>query len=75
MLNLLNNLSDDLEPPTKNRCHATRSLQHFQIFFQNNVVCVVEISQDEDEDTEFEINVQKSPKNIQIWIDVGKVKS
>lgn len=49
--------------------------QHFQIFFQNNVVCVVEISQDEDEDTEFEINVQKSPKNIQIWIDVGKVKS
>lgn len=47
--------------------------QHFQIFFQNNVVCVVEISQDED--TEFEINVQKSPKNIQIWIDVGKVKS
>lgn len=33
--------------------------QHFQIFFQNNVVCVVEISQDEDEDTEFEINIQK----------------
>lgn len=31
--------------------------QHFQIFFQNNVVCVVEIPQDED--TEFEINVQK----------------
>lgn len=31
--------------------------QHFQIFFQNNVVCVVEISQDED--TEIEINVQK----------------
>lgn len=33
--------------------------QHFQIFFQNTVVCVVEISQDEGEDTEFEINVQK----------------
>lgn len=31
--------------------------QHFQIFFQNPVVCVVETSQDED--TEFEINVQK----------------